>query len=614
MSNKTHLLILYLVVSIGLFGFMVWSAEATPTAAIIVNTKVDELNGPLGNTKCSLREAIENLNNNNQGQGDCGSGAIYNAINLPAGYYTLTLTGTLDDENNNAYGDLDILDDIVIIGTNKKTTIIQAGTGNPITGSCSDCIDRVLDIDSANVIIKDLTIRYGNSPDGDHTGSYTSGHTGGGIRQYGGNLRLENCSVSQNKAGDGEPGYDAAGGYGGGISSDGSLELVNSTVFSNKAGAGSTGIGFPGVEGGNGGYGGGINLWSQELMTITNSSISGNYAGRGGSADDTDGMDAGDGGSGGRGGGIHTGGTITIENSEIINNYAGNGAPGGSASGTGSWDGGDGGNGGHGGGIFITYNNSLTSIINTTISGNWTGLPGRGAAGTGSGSTGTNGYRGSGGGIHLNDGALYIERSTLTDNHALIGGGLSNDDVMTVINSTISGNKAYEVGGGIYTGGTSEADFIFSTITDNTADVDGNGTGDGGGIYNSTGTITLTNTILAVNIDNGLEYPDCYGTINSGDYNLVGDDSGTWCTFLTDTNDLVGPTITPGLDPLDDYGGPTETHALLVTSDALSWIPYGTNGCGTIFNQDQRGEPRYGSCDIGAYERSFFLYLPLMLR
>jgi hypothetical protein len=54
----------------------------------------------------------------------------------------------------------------------------------------------------------------------------------------------------------------------------------------------------------------------------------------------------------------------------------------------------------------------------------------------------------------------------------------------------------------------------------------------------------------------------------------------------------------PGLAPLGDYGGPTQTIALLPGSPA---IDAGTSGPG-IPATDQRGEPRHGAPDIGAFE------------
>ncbi len=50
------------------------------------------------------------------------------------------------------------------------------------------------------------------------------------------------------------------------------------------------------------------------------------------------------------------------------------------------------------------------------------------------------------------------------------------------------------------------------------------------------------------------------------------------------------PNTDPLLGPLQDNGGPTETHALQFDSPAVNRIPAGTNGCGTTFTADQRGQ------------------------
>jgi hypothetical protein len=56
------------------------------------------------------------------------------------------------------------------------------------------------------------------------------------------------------------------------------------------------------------------------------------------------------------------------------------------------------------------------------------------------------------------------------------------------------------------------------------------------------------------------------------------------------------------LGPLQNNGGPTETHALLSGSDAINQIPEAACELG----EDQRGEPRPETggtmCDVGAYE------------
>jgi len=58
------------------------------------------------------------------------------------------------------------------------------------------------------------------------------------------------------------------------------------------------------------------------------------------------------------------------------------------------------------------------------------------------------------------------------------------------------------------------------------------------------------------------------------------------------------------LGPLQDDGGPTETHALGAGSVALDVIPEAecVDTEGAQLTTDQRGEPRGSMCDVGAFE------------
>src|SRR5207244_168475 len=92
--------------------------------------------------------------------------------------------------------------------------------------------------------------------------------------------------------------------------------------------------------------------------------------------------------------------------------------------------------------------------------------------------------------------------------------------------------------------------------------------------------------------------------INSGDYNLIGNTSGI-CN-LPGSHNVTG--VDPLLGPLQNNGGPTQTHALLTGSPA---IDAGLNVAGS--GADQRGDGfdrTVGSAnvsggdgtDIGAFE------------
>ena len=169
--------------------------------------------------------------------------------------------------------------------------------------------------------------------------------------------------------------------------------------------------------------------------------------------------------------------------------------------------------------------------------------------------------------------------------NALGAGGISTGvGTVTFTNSTISGNTAIsgDGGGALISGGT--VTFTNSTIGGNTATL-----GNGGGIMSTGGQTDFKNTIIADNANT-----DCQGAgLNSLGNNLDRDNT---CN-LTKPTDLVG--VDPLLSPLQDNGGPTETHALLAGSPAID-AGDDLAAPGT----DQRGltRPQGDASDIGAYE------------
>ena len=126
-----------------------------------------------------------------------------------------------------------------------------------------------------------------------------------------------------------------------------------------------------------------------------------------------------------------------------------------------------------------------------------------------------------------------------------------------------------------------------STITQNTSDFDMNGTGSGGGVFVSRGTVNLDQTIVAGNYDNTGIANDVAGVVNTN-RSLIG----------------IGASF---LGPLADNGGPTMTHALLPGSPAIdAGNPATVAGVNGVPVNDQRGAPftrGYGGrIDIGAFE------------
>ena len=137
----------------------------------------------------------------------------------------------------------------------------------------------------------------------------------------------------------------------------------------------------------------------------------------------------------------------------------------------------------------------------------------------------------------------------------------STGDALT--DCTISDNSAIERGGGLWNYGT-------ATLTDC---VQRRSTNEGGGVYLLSGPnsrTTIVGTIVAGNAA-AVIGPDLFGTVtlDQGD-NLVGEGSGA--SGLTAAGDRVGTAASP-IDPLlaalGDYGGPTQTMALLPGSPAI---------------------------------------------
>jgi CSLREA domain-containing protein len=189
---------------------------------------------------------------------------------------------------------------------------------------------------------------------------------------------------------------------------------------------------------------------------------------------------------------------------------------------------------------------------------------------------------------------------------------------LNITNSTISGNIAYTWGGGIFT--YIPTSISHTTIVDNIADYDINNDGRGGGLmaYQSGALVTIANSILANNDDRSTnDFNDCDqtdGTVTSQGYNLV--ESPGPCTFSS-TGDIVAQD--PNLGPLQDNGGATQTHALLLGSLAIdAGNPMLTRAFVVIPLYDQRGEGFRrvvnGRIDIGAFEAWIWTFLPVLFR
>lgn len=265
------------------------------------------------------------------------------------------------------------------------------------------------------------------------------------------------------------------------------------------------------------------------------------------------------------GGGIHASSPLNLQNTDVVSNTAFQGRPEGVA---------------RGGGIdmvfFLNYHVTDSSIRDNLA---------RGPTHPGSSSHG--------GGLNLENGAIVVlDRVEISDNRLLGGrhfqagaGIFSRNQVnLSVTNSTLANNDAQAgVGGGIAVAvspNPSTASFQSSTLANNTADRGLNMFSEGGG-----NTVTVNDTINA-------NTNDVPGNICSGPI------------FGAVTNLVFGPHPTcpgllgnPNLGPLAFNGGPTRTMALGPGSAATN------NGSGSCPLVDQRNFPRnVGPCDIGATE------------
>ena len=328
-----------------------------------------------------------------------------------------------------------------------------------------------------------------------------------------------------------------------------------------------------------GGFANGSNggaIFSSGTLALSGVTVTGNEALGLNGAPGQPGVAGGNGGDA-YGGGIYVGeGSVTLSNDTFSSNNAVGGQGGGGSgpyTGSGAGNGGNGG-GGSGGGLYVAAGS--VTLTNDTFSGNNAvgGNGGNGGGGgrtgygnnTGFGGNGGNGGVGSGGGLYASTGSVTLNDVTLSSNNA--GGG----------NGGAGGSGL--AGGSVGIGGPAI----------------------GGGMdVGSYSNVLMYDTLVAANLAGG-NPSDIQGSLNTASsYNLIGDGSGGISAV---NHNLLGSSaspLNPLLAPLGNYGGPTQTIALLPGSPALN--------AGDITNApayDQRGPgfPRIvnGTIDIGAFE------------
>lgn len=309
----------------------------------------------------------------------------------------------------------------------------------------------------------------------------------------------------------------------------------------------------------------------------------------------------------GSGGGIYSAGTLTLTGCTIGGNSSAFG--GGIAAGTfdvnatsltitGSRITGNTATGGAGGGI-LTYGIGTDTITASTIQGNYATSGGGIANGYN-----VSGHGGAGSAVTISGSAVRDNQVTGTGGGIYNNGSLAFNSSLTLTNATISGNQAGGNGGGLFNesfgGSPANAALIATTVSNNTV---GNGGSSGGGINDASGAITtLTASLVAGNIaTGGATAPDLANAITSDGHNLIGVGTGSTGIMDGSNGDHVGTAntpINPKLSLLAANGGPTATHALLPNSPAIE----AGGSCPSGVTTDQRGQPRVGNCDSGAYE------------
>ncbi len=494
-------------------------------------------------------------------------------ITLSASLGTLNLTNATTPEAIDGPGRA-----VVTVGGGNHVQVFSVGTGVSVTiagltiahGSSSagggidnygtlTVSDSTLSSNSASNL-GGAIVNEGKLTVKDSTLSSNEGKgSGGGIYNFG-TLTITDSTLSRNSAN-----------AGGGIYNDGTLTISDSTLSSNSANTGGgiynegklTAVTDSTLSSNQAGFGGGI--YNDGKLTVTGSTLSSNQATSGAGA----GVD-------------NIGGSATLTNCSLSGNLAGK----------------------YGGAI---YNDAMLTVTDSTLSRNKAGDFGGGIDNDSLGTLtvtdstlSSNSAEDDGGGIY-NDGKLTVTDSTLSSDKAVAGGGVYNTHgSASLTNCTLSGNSASGAGGGI--------DALSGGLTLTSCTVSNNSAKDGGGIENTavgaSGTVTLANTIVAGNTltGSGGSGPDVFGKVISLGFNLLGSNSGSSGWVSTDLQNR-----NPLLAILGNYGGPTQTMALLPGSPAL-----GTGSASipavTLPTTDQRGDPRTtsGALDIGAFQSHGF--------
>ena len=319
------------------------------------------------------------------------------------------------------------------------------------------------------------------------------------------------------------------------------------------------------VVGGHGFRGGGIRNDSQAVLTLKDTTVSGNS---------------------GEYGGIDSSGTLTLIDSTVSGN---SGVVVGGISNAGGSD-------------------ALLTLIDSTVSRNSGVAVGGIRSSNGvvvmANSTVSQNTGGDIGGIlNINfSAAMSFTNSTVSGNTGSFCDGVNNEGrtgtgTVAITGSTMLGDTRSVCANVLYTGKTAGDPGLMENV-DVGAGGSGGGGGGAGGFGGWPGKFTLANSLIL---------GDCDADITSNGYNI--ESPGDTCGFDQRTDQI---NVTEGqlnLGPLADNGGPTMTHALLtdpVVSVAVDQIPEAAcvDADGEPLTEDQRSvtRPQGLACDVGAFE------------
>ncbi len=181
----------------------------------------------------------------------------------------------------------------------------------------------------------------------------------------------------------------------------------------------------------------------------------------------------------------------------------------------------------------------------------------------------------------VNSGAtLNLNDLTITQGYASYGGGIYNSGTLTVTNSTLSGNSAWQYyGGGIYnkSGTVTVTDSAFS----------GNSAAKGGGIYNKSGTLTVTNSTFSGNSAafGGGIFNYIYGTLTVASSTFSGNSAAFGGVIFNDVFSaptVINSTFSGNWAQYRGAGIYNKGGTLTVTNSILANAPSGGNCYGGV--------------------------------